>query len=150
MKLSRTDLGPLLTIVAGGVIGASLSFSLLGRSPAVDVPAPDLLLGIEVKGSPVVTAASIEVNGIVITPVVAPSATAEAAQQGGASGGASDQSQRQLAEDTEEEARRLERLARETDDPQLDQQLMDAARRLQEAAAEMRRSASASGEPRNR
>lgn len=64
-----------------------------------------------------------------------------AAQQGGASGGASDQSQRQLADDTEEAARRLERLARETND----QQLLDASRRLQDAAADMRRSAAASG-----
>ena len=64
-----------------------------------------------------------------------------AAQQGGASGSASDQSQRQLADDTEEAARRLERLARETND----QQLMDASRRLQEAAADMRRAAAASG-----
>jgi len=36
MRLSRTDLAPVLAIVAGGVIGASLSFSFLG-SPAVDV-----------------------------------------------------------------------------------------------------------------
>jgi len=41
MRLSRTDFAPLLAIVAGGVIGASLSFGLLGRSPAVDVPAPN-------------------------------------------------------------------------------------------------------------
>ena len=64
-----------------------------------------------------------------------------AAQQGGASGGASDRAQRDLADETEEAARRLERLARETND----QQLMDASRRLQEAAADMRRSAAASG-----
>ncbi len=38
MRLSRIDLVPLLTIVAGGVMGASLSFSFLGRSPADDVP----------------------------------------------------------------------------------------------------------------
>ena len=37
MRLSRTHLVPVLAIVAGGVIGASLSFSFLG-SPAVDVP----------------------------------------------------------------------------------------------------------------
>ena len=30
MRLSRTDLVPVLAIVAGGMIGASLSFSLLG------------------------------------------------------------------------------------------------------------------------
>ncbi len=52
MRLSRTDFFPLLTIVAGGVIGASLSFSFLG-SRSDDVPAPE--------------------------PVVAPSATAELA-----------------------------------------------------------------------
>ena len=40
MRLSRTDLVPVLAIVAGGVIGASLSFGFLGRSPAVDGPAP--------------------------------------------------------------------------------------------------------------
>ena len=40
MRLSRTDFVPVLTIVAGGVIGASLSFSLLERSRSADVPAP--------------------------------------------------------------------------------------------------------------
>ena len=64
-----------------------------------------------------------------------------AAQQGGASGGASARNQRELADETEAEARRLERLARDTND----QQLMDASRRLQEAAADMRRAAAASG-----
>ena len=64
-----------------------------------------------------------------------------AAQQGGASGGASDRAQRELADETEAAARRLERLARDTND----QQLMDAARRIQEAAADMRRAAAASG-----
>ena len=39
MRLSRTDLVPVLAIVAGGVIGASLSISFLGRSPAVDADA---------------------------------------------------------------------------------------------------------------
>jgi hypothetical protein len=63
------------------------------------------------------------------------------AQQGGASGGAGDQSQRDLADETEEAARRLERLARDTND----QQLMDASRRLQEAAGDMRRAAAAAG-----
>ena len=38
MRRSRTDLVAVLVIVAGGVIGASLSFSFLGRSAAVDVP----------------------------------------------------------------------------------------------------------------
>ena len=37
MKLSRTDLIPVLAIVAGGVIGASLSFSFLGGSRSDDV-----------------------------------------------------------------------------------------------------------------
>ena len=39
MRLSRKDLVPVLAIVAGGVVGASLSFSLLG-SRSNDVPAP--------------------------------------------------------------------------------------------------------------
>ena len=64
-----------------------------------------------------------------------------AARQGGASGGASDRAQRELADETEAAARRLERLARDTND----QQLMDASRRIQEAAADMRRAAAASG-----
>ena len=64
-----------------------------------------------------------------------------AAQQGGASGGASDRAQRELADETEAAARRLERLARDTND----QQLMDASQRIQEAAADMRRAAAASG-----
>jgi len=44
MRLSRTDLVPVLAIVTGGVIGASLSFSFLARSPAGDVQpvVPDL------------------------------------------------------------------------------------------------------------
>ncbi len=41
MRLSRKNLVPVLAIVAGGVIGASLSFGFLGRSPADDVPAPE-------------------------------------------------------------------------------------------------------------
>ena len=40
MRLSQTDLFPVLTIVAGGLVGASLSFSFLGRSPAVGLPTP--------------------------------------------------------------------------------------------------------------
>ncbi len=40
MRLSRTDFVPVLAIVAGAVIGASLSFSFL-RSPSGDVPVPD-------------------------------------------------------------------------------------------------------------
>ncbi len=43
MKLSRTDLVPMLTIVAGGIIGASVSFSLLW-SPSNDMPVPTLQL----------------------------------------------------------------------------------------------------------
>ena len=35
MRLSRTDIIPVLTIVAGGLIGASVSFSLLWRSDDV-------------------------------------------------------------------------------------------------------------------
>ncbi len=56
MRLSRTDFVPVLAIVAGGVVGASLSFSFLGSG---DVPAPD----------PVVVP--------VAQPVVVPSAPAE-------------------------------------------------------------------------
>ncbi len=41
MSLSRMDFVPLLAIVAGGVIGGSLSFSFLALSPSGDVPAPD-------------------------------------------------------------------------------------------------------------
>ena len=63
----------------------------------------------------------------------------QASQPGG--GGTTARGQRQLAEETEEAARQLERLAREAND----QRLMEASRQLQEAAAEMRRSASASG-----
>ena len=40
MKLSRIDFVPLLTIMAGGVLGASLSFGFLGQSPSGDLPAP--------------------------------------------------------------------------------------------------------------
>ena len=54
--------------------------------------------------------------------------------QSGASGG---QSQRDLAQQTEDEAHKLERLARE----QQNQQMADAARRLQDAADAMRRAA---------
>lgn len=63
-------------------------------------------------------------------------ALAERTQRGGSDGSG----QRQLAQQTEEEARRLEKLGREQSRPEL----MDAARRLQEAADAMRR-ASGSG-----
>ena len=44
MRLSRTDPVPVLTIVAGGVIGAALSFGFLALSPSGEVPATlDLL-----------------------------------------------------------------------------------------------------------
>ncbi len=39
MRLSRTDLVPVLTIMAGGAIGFSLSLSVLLLSPSGDVPA---------------------------------------------------------------------------------------------------------------
>ncbi len=55
-------------------------------------------------------------------------------QQGGGGGGGQ---QRQLAKEAEEEAHRLERLARERNSPELAQ----AARRMQEAADAMRRAA---------
>ncbi len=41
MRLSRTDLLPVLAIVAGGALGFSLSISFLALSPSGDVPAPD-------------------------------------------------------------------------------------------------------------
>ncbi len=61
-------------------------------------------------------------------------------QPQGGGGGGGGQSQRQLAEEAEAAARQLERLARERNDPGME----DAARRLREAAEEMRRAASAS------
>lgn len=39
MRLSRTDLVPLLAIIAGGIMGASLSFGFLLSSRSDDVPA---------------------------------------------------------------------------------------------------------------
>ena len=57
--------------------------------------------------------------------------------QQSAQGGGGGAAQRQLAEEAEEAARRLERLAREQNSPQM----MDASRRLQEAADAMRRAA---------
>ena len=62
-----------------------------------------------------------------------------ASQQGDAAG--SSRGQRELADETEEAARQLERLARDTNDARL----MEASRELQQAADEMRRSAAASG-----
>ena len=61
-------------------------------------------------------------------------------QQSGGGGGGGGSSQRELAREAEEEARRLERLAREKQSPEL----ADAARRLSEAAEAMRRAASGS------
>ncbi len=59
MRLSRTDFVPVLAIVAGGVIGASLSFSFL-RSPSGDVPVPDPV----VAPSPTLQIVRIEVQPI--------------------------------------------------------------------------------------
>ena len=64
MRLSRTDLLPLLAIMAGGVIGASLSFSFLGRSPANDVPPVTQTL----YGSSVTVEDKIEVDPVEISP----------------------------------------------------------------------------------
>jgi len=58
-------------------------------------------------------------------------------QQGGGGGGGGS-SQRELAREAEQEGRRLERLAREKNSPEL----AEAARRMQEAAEAMRRAAS--------
>ncbi len=65
MRLSRTDLVPVLAIVTGGVIGASLSFSFLG-SRSEDVPAFDLPMIVQGTSAPSVPA-----------PVVVPRATVE-------------------------------------------------------------------------
>ena len=51
MKLSRIDFVPLLTIVVGGVLGASLSLGFLG-SRTDDVPVRDSVVRIEVNGYP--------------------------------------------------------------------------------------------------
>ena len=64
--------------MAGGVIGASLSVNFLALSRSGDVPARDSVVRIEVNGYPDVTAKSIEVNGMVVTP----SAVAEALRLG--------------------------------------------------------------------
>lgn len=58
------------------------------------------------------------------------------------SGGGGSASQRQLADEAEELARRLERLSRQSSDPEL----ADSARRLREAADAMRRSAASGDE----
>ena len=60
MRLCRTDFVPLLAVVAGGVIGGSISFTFLALSPSGDVPTPD--------------------------PVVAPSAPTEEPRSGQAGG----------------------------------------------------------------
>ena len=60
----------------------------------------------------------------------------------GSSGSSGGQSQRQLAQETQEAARQLERLARERQS----QELAEAARRLNEASDAMRRSAAAGGQ----
>jgi hypothetical protein len=60
-----------------------------------------------------------------------------ASRQNQQGGGGSAQSQRQLADETEQAARQLERLSRETQQPQLN----EVARQLQQAADQMRRSA---------
>ncbi|HEX7120105.1 MAG TPA: DUF4175 family protein [Longimicrobiales bacterium] len=62
-----------------------------------------------------------------------------AREQQGVAGGAGADAQRRLAEEVEEEARRLERLAR--DDPRHAGALEETARRLREAAEAMRRAA---------
>ncbi|MEJ2539417.1 MAG: hypothetical protein P8188_05525 [Gemmatimonadota bacterium] len=68
---------------------------------------------------------------------------ARSGQQGSASagGGSASQSQRELADEAEETARQLQRLSRETADPQL----AETAQQLQAAADAMRRSAANAG-----
>jgi hypothetical protein len=63
------------------------------------------------------------------------------ANQNQGRGGGGGESQRELADETEEAARQLQRLARENDDQELEQ----TARNLQQAAEAMRQSASATG-----
>jgi hypothetical protein len=63
----------------------------------------------------------------------------------GASGAQGGQGQRDIAQQTEDQARQLERLARE----QQSQSLADAARRLQDAANAMRRAAATNGSQRS-
>ncbi len=64
MRLSRTDLVPVLAIVAGGVVGASLSFGFLGSRSDVEVrvvgglyrtsATPEMGIRVEHPNSPVV------------------------------------------------------------------------------------------------
>ena len=87
MRLSRKDLVPVLAIVAGGVIGFSLSLNFLLLSRSDDVPVADPVvapsvtaeLAVQVRhpSGVIVTGASIEFDGMVFTPVVAPSASGE-------------------------------------------------------------------------
>ena len=50
--LSRTDLVPLLAIMAGGVIGGSLSFSFLASSPSGDVPTRNAAVALSAPSAP--------------------------------------------------------------------------------------------------
>ena len=91
MRLSRAHLVPVLAIVAGGIIGASLSFGFLGRSPDDEVlfvsvpvvapsavaesapqpvdPAPNLRVNLLEVSQPhwVLIGARVEVDGMVLT-----------------------------------------------------------------------------------
>ncbi len=64
-----------------------------------------------------------------------------AAQQSGSQGGGGGQAARELAEEAEEAARRLERLSRETGDPSLE----EVSRQMEQAANAMRRAAAGRG-----
>ena len=64
-----------------------------------------------------------------------------AAQQGASTGGGGGEAARELADEAEEAARRLERLSRETGDRSLE----DVSRQLQQAADDMRRAAANRG-----
>ena len=86
MRLSRTDLGAVLTILAGGAVGFSSSFLLLSRSDDESGPIPvvapsataELAVRVEYPSRMVVTLPRIKIGEMVITPVIA-SSTAELA-----------------------------------------------------------------------
>ncbi len=61
MRLSRTGFVPMLAIVAGGVIGGSLSFSFLALAPSGDVRVIAPIVSVEVLRLEAAKANSMEV-----------------------------------------------------------------------------------------
>ena len=61
MRLSRIDLLPLLAIMAGGVLGASLSFGFLALAPSGDVRVIAPIVSVEVLRLEAAKANSMEV-----------------------------------------------------------------------------------------